>query len=245
MPIRRGDGTGIESIRKGDGTQIAEVRKGDGTVLWQRDAIPDSAVVLYDSRELTGYSDGQTVDFFTATVGNDFPALNTPSYVPSGIAGNPSISYDGASDGHSGTNVTVQQPYTIYTVIDAQFSNLSTFQSIAGSASSTVLHEWSGLEEAWEHFAGQNFYGSSDSSISIFSAYIDGSNSVLREDGSRTNTGNAGSNPFDLGSIGYWVEGNDRHFTGDIGYVELHDGEPTNGFEAREQEIIDDWGLSV
>jgi len=51
MPIRRGDGTGIESIRKGDGTQIAEVRKGDGTVLWQRDAIPDSEIT-------------QEIDFF-------------------------------------------------------------------------------------------------------------------------------------------------------------------------------------
>ena len=52
MPIRRGDGTGIESIRKGDGTQIAEVRKGDGTVLWQRDAIPDSVVDQFDDGEL-------------------------------------------------------------------------------------------------------------------------------------------------------------------------------------------------
>jgi len=35
MPLRKGDGTGIQSVRLGDGTKINEIRKGDGTVLFK------------------------------------------------------------------------------------------------------------------------------------------------------------------------------------------------------------------
>jgi len=243
MPPTSIDGTDITGATI-DGTDVTEITVDGQTVFTAGLDIPDSVVALYDARQLTGYSDGQTVDPFTASVGNDFSSVSTPSYVSSGIAGNASISYDGTSDGHSGTNVTVQQPYTIYTVIDLQATSPSSNICIAGSESTTVVHQLN-PNQGWEHFAGENFYGSTDFSISIFSAFVDGSNSVLREDGSITNTGNAGNNPLDLGSIGYWVQGDDRYFPGDVGYVELHDNEPSNGFATREQEIIDDWGLSV
>jgi len=206
-------------------------------------AIPDSVVALYDARELSGFSGGDSVSTWTAVEGPDITGQGT--YRNSGIESQPSVEHDGVDDGFTASGSTISQPYTIYAVINPDFGDSeSDYRAVVAEPSSTSSNlAWNGNNKYWEYFAGSGLAGSSTAGRQILSVRVDGTNSVIREDGTQTGSGDAGTNSLDLVAVG--IRDGVLNFLGDVGYAEVHDGVPDNGLDGREQEIIDDWGLSV
>jgi hypothetical protein len=243
-PIREGSGSSIGSIRLGDGSEISEVRTGAGDVLFS--AIPDSAVVQYNAKELTGFVDGDTVS--TRPDQTDTLDLNNGSgtYRSSGLNGNPTVDYDNQSDEHFASGTTISQKFVVYVVVDANFSSSTNLETVvAGSGNTDTNILWNGSNTNWSIFAGVNLAGTNDASINLLTAVFDGTNSVIREDGSQTNSGDAGTNDLDLLSIGENQVATGRHFDGDIPFVEVHDGNVSNGLQTREQQIADKFGITI
>jgi len=249
-PIRDGSGSSIGSIRLGDGSEISEVRTGAGDVLFSAGP-PDSGVALYDARSLTGFSDGDSASTWTATIGSDLSGAAT--YRASGIAGQASLDHNGSSDGFDTSfGSTISQPFVVYSVINPNTTELPIGTSgdpvrsfWAEPNTNSPNGSWNGNIPAWELFAGKPIRGSSTKDRRIISCLADGANSILREDNTQTASGDAGTLGLDLFSIGKSNDPAERFWPGDIGYVEVHESVPNSGFESREQDIIDDWGLSV
>ena len=82
-------------------------------------AIPDNTVARYDASQLS-LSDGDTVSVWPDEQGDNDLDIQTgsPTYVESGINGNPAIAFNG--DGLEGTGLSVTQPNTTYVVFEYQ-----------------------------------------------------------------------------------------------------------------------------
>lgn len=211
-------------------------------------AIPDSVVAQYNARKLTGIADGGAVTTRPnqAVIGTD-NLTGSGTYRASGLNGKASVEYNGSSDSHSTNGQTINQKFVIYAVIDPDFANEdSGFETIFADGGGTDVNvEWNHSVGVWEYYAGGiATRGSSTIGRSLITVVFDGANSLLREDGTQTASGDAGSDTIVVGSIGY-NPAHGRYFTGDISFVEIHDGNVSSGLQTREQEIADMWGITL
>jgi len=165
------------------------------------DTIPDNTVAHYDASQLS-LNDGDTVSVWPDQQGdNDLDTqTGSPTYVESGINGNPAIEFDG--DGLEVTGLSVTQPNTIYAV----FEHRSGFDGgrLLSGVSELQLTAWAnGTYNNWRAYAGHDLDGSNDIGIQQMTTVFDGANSILRENGVETAVGDAG--PTDLGglAVGY------------------------------------------
>ncbi|KAB7518800.1 hypothetical protein [Halosegnis rubeus] len=240
-PIRKGDGTGFTS--KG----FAGVRKGDGTILYSAEpAIPDSVVAQWDARDLSGYSDGDAVTSWDATVGS-FTASGDGVYRPLGVNGNPSVGLDGTDDGFTHGFVP-SEPSVLFAVIEPSFTDsttnsykISSFTSSIGGTAHSVAYEG----DRWILYSGSIVSGSTTASRQLVTVRFDESNSFIREDGAETGSGSTGQEtPIFDSAFGFDVDSG-GYFDGNLAFLEYHDGTPSNGLTTREQEIADDWGITL
>ena len=178
-------------------TQRAVLSSGQSGI-----ATPDNTVAHYDASQLS-LNDGDTVSVWPDEQGdNDLDTqTGSPTYVESGINGNPAIAFNGVGDGLESTGVSVTQPNTTYLVFEYQ-SGFDGGRVVSG-VSEAQLTEPSSFSNDWRIFAGETLNGSTDIGIQQMTAVFDGSNSIIREDGVETAVGDAG--PDDLGglSVGY------------------------------------------
>lgn len=217
----------------------------DGTEYQAHDAlevnaIPDSAVFQVNAQNLTGFNDGDTVSTWPDQVaGIDATATGSPEFRTSAINGYPAIQGDGTDDKFDAPIGTYSQPYTIFTVQEIQSPGEN--QMIA-SSDNTSNPQFSG---DWRFFAGSRVDGSTDSSIQLIGLIVDGSNSEINENGTQTGAGDVGTNDLaDLGIL-YRRGIDDLHTDAEVGFVEVHNGLPSDGYATREQEIADMWGITI
>ena len=88
-------------------------------VLSSGNVIPDKTVAHYDASQLS-LDDGDTVSVWPDEQGdNDLNIQKgSPTYVESGINGNPAIAFDGDRDGLEVAGLSVTQPNTTYVVFE-------------------------------------------------------------------------------------------------------------------------------
>jgi len=209
--------------------------------------VPDSVVEQLDARGLTGFSDGDTVSTYSATVGTDL-SQGSGTFQAGGAYNNDSVEYDG-TDGHQADISRLSQPYTIYAVVDADAVADGNTRVVCGSQGdgnrNTPDADLAFTGSEWLWYAGSSILGSTNKDRQIVTVHADGANSYIREDASQTGSGDGGSNDIYLLSVGYYGRVGGRRWLGDVPFVEIHDGTPSNGVTGREQDIINDWGLSV
>jgi len=166
-------------------------------------AIPDNTVAHYDASQLS-LNDGDTVSVWPDEQGdNDLDTqTGSPTYVESGINGNPAIAFNG--DGLEVTGLSVTQPNTTYVVFEYR-SNWDGGRVLAGvSAPERQITAWaSPARENWINFAGNRLNATSDIGIQQMTAVFDGANSIIRENGVETAVGDAGINDLGSLSVGY------------------------------------------
>jgi len=164
-------------------------------------AIADNTVAHYDASKLP-LNDGDTVSVWPDEHGdNDLDTqTGSPTYVESGINGNPAIAFNG--DGLEVSGLSVTQPNTIYVVFEPQ-SGFDGGRVLSG-VSERQLTAWAdGSQNIWRTYAGNNLDGTNDLGIQQMTAVFDGANSIIRENGVETSVGDAGMEDLGGLSVGY------------------------------------------
>jgi len=164
-------------------------------------AIPDNTVAHYDASQLS-LNDGDTVSVWPDEQGdNDLDTqTGSPTYVESGINGNPAIAFDG--DGLEVTGLSVTQPNTTYVVFEYQ-SGFDDGRVLSGVSENQLTAYSYAKDNNWVAYAGQHLGGSTDLGIQQMTAVFDGGNSSIRENGVETGVGDAGTRDLRGLSVGY------------------------------------------
>jgi hypothetical protein len=200
-----------------------------------------------DARELS-LNDGESVGTWSPTVGsNNLSATGDPTYAASAINGNPAVQYDGSNDYHrtAFSFADLTEPYTIFSVHNLNDSASGSNNPVGDDDGSVpyAMNDYGDSEYQWA--AGSTrVFGSPDRNAEIFATVFQGdSTSEFRINrGSQSDTGDVGTTSLSGLTVGA-RGGNDLKFYGTIGFVEIHDGLPSNGLQTREDEIASDWGL--
>jgi hypothetical protein len=207
-------------------------------------------VVAQYSAQQFNLTDGDSVQTWPDQVGSFDATGGDPNYRDNIINGYPALEYDGSDDTLTVSDANfadISQPYTIIAVVDfTQESDGSRNPAFRGGPEphgpTPALGGSNTGTPGWRYYAGNNFVnGTEDDSINLFTTVFDdpNNNSELREDGTQTATGSPGSNP--LVELRLGTSDTDDF----IGFIEIHDGLPSNGLSTREQEIADLWDITL
>jgi hypothetical protein len=208
---------------------------------------PDNTVAHYDASQLS-LNDGDTVSVWPDEQGdNDLDTqTGSPTYVESGINGNPAIAFDG--DALEVTGLSVTQPNTTYLVFEYHggFDGGRVLSGVSGRQ----LTAWAERTEDvnWRTFAGGDLNASTDLGIQQMTAVFDGADSSIRENGVETSVGDAGTNDLGGLSVGYdsygYENGEGRHYVD--AYVSeivvVNSGSVNLGFE---NHLLEKWGITA
>ena len=211
-------------------------------------AIPDNTVAHYDASQLS-LTDGDTVSVWPDEQGdNDLDTrTGSPTYVESGINGNPAIGFNG--DGLEVTGLSVPQPNTTYVVFEYQSGDWDNGRILSGVSERQMTALASSDVNNWRTYAGGNLNGSNDLGIQQMTAVFDGANSIIREDGVETAVGDAGAGDLGglsvgYGAFGYYDYGEGRQYAD--AYVSeiviVNSGSVDLDFETQ---LLEKWGITA
>ena len=181
--------------------------------------IPDNIVAHYDASQLS-LDDGDTVSVWPDEQGDNDLEIQTgsPTYVESGINGNPAIAFNGDALESPGFSVT--QPNTTYVVFEYQ-GGFDGGRLLSGVSERQVTAAASAVTNTWRPYAGESLDGSTDLDIQLMTTVFDGANSIIREDGVETAVGDAGTSDLGGLSVGY-----DSYY--DVDYADVYVSENCN-----------------
>ena len=204
-------------------------------------AIPDSVVAQYDAQQFEG-QDSQTIQTWPAEIGNDATG-GDPTVVDDGINGNTALDFDGVDDEFTAALSTITQPNTIITVAELSDPNESDRMWIVDGDSNQHAVYWSNSNNAI--FAGNTLSGSTEQGVQLRTGVFDGADSILREDGGQTATGDAGSNSLDGVRIGDSAAV-DENWDGLIGEIIIYDAALSQSeIDSEEQRLASKWGITI
>jgi len=228
------DGSTVNAITI-DGTSVKEVTVDGSTVFG---SIPDSVVQQLDAQELSGFSDGDTISTWTATVGVDGSASGNPTYRDSAINSNAAVEFDG-DDFFEVLLGTQTQPFTIIAV--SNLDDQTAKRGLSESINTTSSFEFNDNGPDYRIFSGSVVSGN-DNTTQLLTGVYDATNSEIYQGDTQTGSGDAGTNDLDdvnVGTVG------SAGWLGDIGFWELHDGRPSNGLATRQQQVADAWDITL
>jgi hypothetical protein len=228
------DGTTVDAITI-DGTDVREVTVDGSTVFG---GIPDSGLLHnYDWNS-------------TATTTSTVPDLAGSDHLTGGFSNlNGSINgiqagtFDGTDDSLDGTFATsLSQPYTVYFVSRSNDNN--GIQALTDGTSNQSILGRRFNDDDYQLLAGNTSVngGSLTTGNEILTARFDGSNSVIRRNGTQVLSGDPGDN----GLAGLIVSRSDLPVDGVIGQLLVYD--PTVSGYSRsdvEQALADKWGIAL
>jgi len=236
-PIYTPDGQEVTEIVLPDGSTASEVVAPDGSVVFEAGPdIPDKADLhaRYDFSE----EDGATP--VTDQTGNGFDLSGSYSGVGVSINGVQAGDFDGVDDRVQGTLNQQIQNYTVILVIDLDSQGNFRLWHDAGQNRQQI-----GADSANQWFvgdAGASGRAPVSTGAQLVSGEFGASTSNLRSNGTDIVSG-GGVSAFDTPMLGAKPAGNETEMA--IGFAEIHDGTPSNGLATREQEIADDWGITL
>jgi len=241
------DGDTVDAITI-DGTSVKEVTV-DGSAVFS--AIPDSVVCQVNAKQLSGFTDGDTVTNRPDQTGNLSDLTGEGTYRPSAANGFASVEYDGSNDGHTiDSGQTVNQKLVIISVIKQPVDN-NNDHMIASSASGSNVDFHVDDSSLSDFVADAGTLTQSRTfptgNLDVATVVFDDANnaSKMRLNGSDIETGGGyGTNDMTLLSVGENPI-NGGKFTGQIPFVEVHDGDVDGGLQDRESEVANKFGLSI
>jgi len=232
-----------------DGQDVEQITIDGQDVL---SAIPDSVVAQYDARNISA-SDGDSITTFPSTTGN-VDASGSGTYLASDINGNPAVDFNRSNndDFRAQFSSSVSQRVVVFIVSKTDVTTASNLHSVLSphSTRSQISDPTGNGNSDFSIDAGSNGSTSSggvDTNPSLLTAVFDGANTRLDENGSTViGPQNIGSASWDGVSIGFaQFIGSSTHYDGSVGFIELHDGDPSSGLPTREQKIANGWGITL
>jgi len=225
-PINLPDGTEVSEIVLPDGSTASEVLAPDGSTVFGN-AIPDKSLLheLHDARQL-GLSDGSSVSTWADESGNgfDLSAGGAPTFKTGVINSEPIVRFDGVDDYLDNSYTQLTDPVVWgFVFIDQD----PTTTDIAGflDANTTNGAQFQAGRSDYGIFAGDKLVegGTATSNPRICTIRWDGSNTVVRLDGTQVISGNPGSSAIDGITMG--AQGNQVAFHPiDMGLFGVWDG---------------------
>lgn len=215
----------------------------DGTEIDVGSAIPDSVVYQFNAQDLAGTSVGDTINTMpNQASGQPDADGGNAVLVDSGINGYQSLEFPSSSNSYtiSSTDFNdISQAVTVFAVVDFTQSSSTKQVALLGDPRLSLAPSGVGTP-GWRYYAGSSFIGGTeDDAVWLLTAVFDGPSSLLREDQTETASGDAGASSATEFNSGGSAEDGDQ-----VGFVEIHDGLPSNGLETREQEVYDMWTAS-
>lgn len=242
------DGDTVDAITM-DGDSVGEVTV-DGSTVFNDSLVPDAAD-LHSNHDVNALSasDGDSITTLPDQTGNGFDlsaeSTNSSTYDADLINGNPGLDMPSGSQLYE-TATDLAQPVTIFFVGAVNSTGGSRDQVIAGGAGDALgtgqLTEKVG---DFKLLAG-NFPSAttSDTNLHIFSMLFNGSNSVLRIDGTEFSPLDAGTNNiFQLGLNGEASESRSPGIK--AGQMLTYPQDKSGIFGTVESYLSDKWAISV
>ena len=203
-PIFTPDGTEVGEVILPDGSVASEVIAPDGTVVFE-DPIPDSEDLhaRYDAREIDA-NDADPITSWSDETGNGHDLSGgDPTYVEDAIGGQPVVRFDGEDDLLSSSfsdEAQANHVFILFEIVSLGDDNQAIFDGATGSTHNIFIDESNDKE--YNLFAGSRLGDPANTVANegdrrILSALFDGSDSVLRLDGSDDTTGDVGSETLD------------------------------------------------
>lgn len=237
--------------RVGDGMTPPVGAARAGVVGARRDAIPDSGLLHhYDAAQVSA-ADGDPVSTWTDQQGNEDLTGTAPTYQTNVINGNPILRFDAVDDVlQSGAfAATVTQPVLIYAVT-AQRVGVTDSQQYHWDGNALNEMMMVGNTDAsgntFDIYSGSYVSGSAteDTNFHIHGAHYDGANSILRQDGTQTGSGDAGVD--DLNGFTVGAAGNGSRFAPlDACEYLIYDATNAPTYTDIESYLSDKWGIAV
>jgi len=231
-----------------DGDSVTSVTVDGSTVF---STIPDSVVAQYNAQELSGFADGDSISTRPDQSANGFDATGSGTYRASGINGYASVDYNGSSDEHDISFKSISQRVVVLAVVEPESTTeTGSLNTIAAPASNRSRMAGPAFGSAYNIDAGSSGSnaGSKDTDPHLITGIFDGSQTELREDGSTViGPASLGTTSWDGITIGAEYDGaaNSGFYEGLIGFVEIHDGDPSNGLTTREQDVAGAWDITI
>ena len=222
----------------------------DGTEVDVGLAIPDSAIAHFDASDESTIitSDGNVVEWHDK-LGNYDLTGEALAYEPNGINNLPSVEFDGVDNALSAEfSDPLQQPNTVFAVVQFLDDDLSEFSPFFGSEGDSEHAMIQGDSDGFQRIDAGEFLRAGDTTNDalLFTAVFDEADSLIREDGVETGSGNAGSGSLDGLQLG--AEGGpfDQHYEGYISEVVPCDGRLSQSdIEDEEQRLANKWEISL
>lgn len=208
-------------------------------------AIPDSGDLhaRYDFTEYSGSSN------FSDLTGNGYDLVNGQiTDVTESINGYKAGNFDGADD-YVSTNTfsSISQPFTIFSV--GRLDDSGSEGTIHALDDNTELNtRYYDYDDVWRLYGGSNVLdgGSYTGNPRIITSVYDGSNSLLRLDGSDVASGDGGTASSNSIVLGYRPDNNLSYFTGAIGELLYYpDRRTSTQINEVESYLSDEWGITI
>jgi len=233
------DGDTVDAITI-DGSSVNEVTV-DGEAVFS--AIPDSAVHQYDASTLS-LSDGDSVSSWTDSIGTaDASAVGGPTFQDNSLNGLPVVDFDG--DDSFDASFSLSQPYSMTVVVELDIADGSYLWSSDTGGSHPHLQNLDSSTIRWDAGSQLDFnVNDYTGNYIIFTSIYNGSNSVLRRNGSSVGTGNAGtdgiSSNFHIG------ERRGSKMNGRIAELVVYNDDISGQVATNEeQRLSDKWGVTI
>jgi len=244
-PINLPDGSAVAEVILPDGAAASEVIAPDGNTVFS--AIPDSLVTQFDASQETGLTDGDQIQTLTDFVGSS-DVTGEATYLDNEQNGLPVIDFNGSEVfTRSATDTTtITQPFSIVTVVTRFEKNSNAnFASRATSNDSLYRQSYQTANSNYRTRADSVVSGTDSSAPLILTSIYDAANSKIRENGTETGSGNAGTNSLDTYCVG-GINGFGQ-LDGAIGEMRIYDAniESTGDLGSEESTLSDKWGISI
>jgi len=250
----QGNGTTQEwhvSCYNHDGTAYVNSFNNPGvTADLPSNAIPDSEDLhaRYAADELTA-SDGDSISTWPDETGNGFDLTGgtEPTYIASGINGNPVVRFNGVNQFLQTDWSAISQPNHIFIVFQILTLETGTENNIYDVFDSSNRHVFvqDSVSGGWTLFSGINLRGgTADSDPHIHSHLFNGSNTQLRQDGADVFSGDSGSQSMAGLTLGARFDGGNA-VNVDVGEILVYPQNKTTVQTDVESYLSNKWGITA
>jgi len=247
MPPTSIDGTDITGATI-DGTDVQEITVDGQTVFTAGFDIPQSVVAHFDPSQ-ESFADGDVVTTATdqSGAGNDLTGSGV-IYKTNIQNGEPLFRYDGSNDFLDRTSFNISQPFTIAIVVVSIVKTSGAVRLVSRASSSDPLVgiEYSDVQDSFQLRGSGSVRGSDTQAPVILTGVADGSNSIIRENGTQTGSGDAGNDGFSSLSLGSREQGLGT-LDGDLGECLIYDSDlrTTNELTTEENRLSAKYNITI
>jgi len=236
------DGTDITGATI-DGTDVTEITVDGDTVFTAEPVPPDQTDLLHHfaARLETGLSNNSTTTTITDHKGGNDVTGDAVAFETNYQNGLPTFVFDG-NDELTNASISLTQPFTIAFVAESEANNTSQIIAAGDGFDKNINMDTGAFNNKFsiQSKTAITANGADDLNFNLFITVFDGSNSLIRKNGSQIASGDAGS--FDWSEFKIGGRGDSFRFQGNLPEMLVYDGVNTTDVETF---LSDTYNISI